>query len=463
MLDPLRDIHIPGFGGVIFRRTTTQIRNEGGLWDTSATVYPHIGAQPKESYLEWIFPKYGNNKIKFTHLEHEKNIFDWQGAQIPFIGFDELTHFSRKMFFYLLSRNRTACGVDPYVRATCNPDPDSWVAQFVSWWIDQESGYPIAERDGIVRYLIVDGDVDIWGSTKAEVIEKAWYLIAPMVERSNVNPDSFVKSVSFVSGSIYDNKELLSVNPGYLANLLSQDVATQNALLKGNWKYIASDDDIYNPYDFAGVFDNVRRGEAGKKCITADIAMQGSNKFIVGYWEGFSLENVEIMEKSDGKDVIDLMASVATHYGVKNSDIIFDADGVGSFIDGFIRNASPFNGGIPALKVKDPVSGKEIAENYFNLKAQCFYRSGARVKRGEMKVSAAVANKMYDNKMTVRQRFMHERKVIKRAKADFDGKLKIIGKDEMKAKLNGESPDLMDMFMMREFAELVKPKIAMFG
>ena len=58
---------------------------------------------------------------------------------------------------------------------------------------------------------------------------------------------------------------------------------------------------------------------------------------------------------------------------------------------------------------------------------------------------------------------MHERKVIKRAKADHDGKLKIIGKDEMKARLNGESPDLMDMLMMREYLELVKPKIAMFG
>jgi len=454
---------VPGFGGVIFRRTTTQIRNEGGLWDTSATIYPYIGAQPKESYLEWIFPKYGNNKIKFSHLEHEKNIFDWQGAQVPFIGFDELTHFSRKMFFYLLTRNRSKCGVKPYVRATCNPDPDSWVANFVSWWIDPDTGYPIPERDGVVRYLIVDNELDIWGDTEDEVIEKAWYLLAPLVERSGVDPRSFVKSVSFVSGSIYDNRELLTVNPGYLANLLSQDVATQNALLKGNWKYIASDDDIYNPHDFAGVFDNVRQAEKGKRCITADIAMQGSNKFIVGYWDGFSLENVEIMDKSDGKDVIDLIAAVATHYGVKNTDIIYDADGVGSFIDGFIRNATPFNGGAAAAKIKDPVSGREIAENYFNLKAQCFYRSGARVKRGEMRVSAAVAHKMYDTKMTVRQRFMHERKVIKRAKADHDGKLRIIGKDEMKARLNGESPDLMDMFMMREYAELFKPRPVLIG
>jgi hypothetical protein len=56
--------------------------------------------------------------------------------------------------------------------------------------------------------------------------------------------------------------------------------------------------------------------------------------------------------------------------------------------------------------------------------------------------------------MTVRQRFMHERKAIKRDKEDMDGKLRILPKDQMKVYLAGQSPDLMDMFMMREKLEL---------
>ena len=75
-----------------------------------------------------------------------------------------------------------------------------------------------------------------------------------------------------------------------------------------------------------------------------------------------------------------------------------------------------------------------------------------------MKISKNVASKMYDSTMTVRQRFMYERKAIQRAKSDYDGKLRIVGKDEMKVKLNGDSPDLLDMFMMREVFEL-KPKL----
>jgi hypothetical protein len=64
---------------------------------------------------------------------------------------------------------------------------------------------------------------------------------------------------------------------------------------------------------------------------------------------------------------------------------------------------------------------------------------------------------MYNDKMTVKQRFIYERKAIKRAKADNDGKLMIIPKEQMKLLLDGDSPDLMDMFMMRKVFDL-KPK-----
>lgn len=450
LLDPLRDINNPGFGGVIFRRTTTQIRNEGGLWDTSMQVYPFVGAEPRESYLEWHFPK--GATLKFSHIEHEKNIFDWQGAQIPFIGFDELTHFSRKMFFYLLTRNRSTCGVDPYVRATCNPDPESWVADFVSWWIDPDTGYPAPERDGVIRYLIVDGENDIWGDSYEEVIEKAWYMLQPLIEKSGLDPKTFVKTVTFISGSIYDNQELLKVNPSYLANLVSQDAATKASLLDGNWKVVLSENDIYDYASFLGIFNNVYEVSREGRYITTDIALKGSNKFIVFVWEGLEAVDLLIMDKSKGNEVIDGIKDMARRHKVQNHHIAFDNDGVGQFVDGYIEGAIEFNNGSPALPDPEELKLDKNAKPkaYQHLKAQCYYRSGDAVNRGEYRVSEHVANMMYDDKMTVRQRMIHERKAIKRAKADHDGKLKIIGKDEMKAMLNGDSPDLLDAFMMRE-------------
>lgn len=446
LLEFLRNIEVDGWGGVIFRRTGPQIRNEGGLWDTSMTIYPNVGATPRESYLEWQFSE--TVKLKFSHLEHEKNVLDWQGAQIPYIGFDELAHFSKNMFFYLLSRSRSTCGIKPYVRAVCNPDPDSWLSEFLSWWIDQDTGFPIAERDGVIRYMLRDGDNFIWGDTAEEVLEKGKYLIEPMVKKSGIDPKEFVKSVTFISGSIYDNKELLSVNPAYLANLMAQDEQTKSQLLHNNWKVVVSDDDIYDYPSFIGMFNNVMDVSRKGKYITADIAFQGSNKFVVGYWEGFSLEDILIMPKSKGPEVITGITNMAKRHGVQNRNIIYDGDGVGGFIDGYIDGAVAFNNGSPALN----------DENYEHLKAQCFYKSGGRVSKGEYRISEHVANTMYDEKTTVRQQLIKERKAIKRDKADFDGKLKIIPKQKMKAILGGDSPDLMDMMMMREVVELAPKK-----
>ena len=449
LLEPLRHKDVEGYGGVIFRRTSPQITAEGALWDTSDQIYNLVpNAYARRSSLEWEFWKDNKkkSKLKFSHLEYEKNIYDWQGSQIPFIGFDELTHFTKKMFFYLLTRNRSVCGVKPYVRATCNPDPDSWVADFISWWIDQDTGFPIPEREGQLRYLIVDGDNYIWGDSAQEVIDKAWYMLEEQVNKSGIDPMYFVKSVTFISGSIYDNKELLMVDPAYLGNLMAQDEDTKNALLKGNWKVSLSDKDIYDYYAFKGMFDNLFDVRTGVKYITADIAMKGSDKFITGVWDGFELIDINIMDKSNGKEIIEVIEGFAKSYQVENRHIAFDNDGVGSFIDGFIVGAIEFNNGARA----------ENEENYFNLKTQCFYKSGDNVGKGRYKISEKVANTMYDGKQTVKQRFMSERKAIKRDKVDMDGKLKLISKAEMKVFLGGQSPDIMDMFMMREKFELMK-------
>lgn len=454
LMEPTRHTNVPGFGGIIFRRTSPQIKLEGGLWDTSVKLYLALSATPRESTLEWIFPK--GQKIKFSHLEHEKNIYDYQGSQIPFIGFDELTHFSEKMFFYLISRNRSTCGVRPYVRATCNPDPESWVAELISWWIDEETGFPIPERDGIIRYFTKDGSTYIWGDSEQEVIEKASYLLDDRVKESGIEAKDFVKSITFVSGDVYGNRELLKTNPQYLANLMAQDAATKAALLDGNWHYVISDNDIYPYHNFLGVFENEFTSKSNERYITADIAGNGSDKFVVGVWYGKELMDLLIMDKSNGPQVVKGIKDMARKHSVPNARIIYDADGIGGLVDGFIVGAIPFKGNAPALEVYDKNARKMIKENYANIKSQLIYRQGQQVIDGHYRISPDVANRMYDEKMTVRQRFLHERKAFKRDKIDKEAPLRVIPKEQMKAILNNESPDLFDQFWMREYFEIVK-------
>lgn len=219
LMECLRHRNVPGFSAVIFRRNSTQVRNPGGLWDTSCELFIHANGTPKESTLEWDFQ--GNGKVKFAHLEHDKTRFDWQGSQIPLVGFDELTHFSWQQFVYMLSRNRSTCGVKPYIRATTNPDTDSWVRQFISWWIDEKSGYPIPSRSGKTRWFFIQNDQTIWGSSREELMEK--------------DPNCLPKSVSFVASTVHDNKILLEKDPGYLANLKALPRFEREQLLMGNW------------------------------------------------------------------------------------------------------------------------------------------------------------------------------------------------------------------------------------
>lgn len=216
MLEPLRHVHNPGFGAVIFRRTSVQIRNEGGLWDESTKLYLPLGAEPRETTLEWRFPS--GAKVSFAHLQYESDRFGWQGAQIAYLGFDELSHFTANQFFYLLSRNRTLCGVRPYVRATTNPDPLSWVKEFLAPWIAAD--YPEPAADGELRWFIREGGLIQW--------------VDPFT------PDA--KSVTFIRASVYDNKILLDADPAYLANLKALPLVDRKRLLEGDWEFVAGGD-----------------------------------------------------------------------------------------------------------------------------------------------------------------------------------------------------------------------------
>lgn len=441
LMEPIRHSNNKNFGAVIFRRTSPQIRSVGGLWDTSMTIFPFASATPKESSLEWQFKS--GATVKFSHLEYEKNILDWQGSQIPLIGFDELTHFTEKMFFYLLSRNRSTCGVKPYVRATCNPDPDSWVATFIEWWIDQKTGFPIRERAGKLRYFIKDGNSIVWGNTKKEVIDRVPHIIAKMKSvNEDSDPNDMVKSVTFIPGDIYGNVELLSKDPSYLANLMAQDENTRAQLLEGNWKVKVDQNEMIHFTKMKDSFSN-HFVKSGKKYITADIALKGSDLLIVAVWEGFRWLDVGIMEKSKGNEVINLIKRLAEKWHIPQSNILYDDDGVGQFIDGFIEGARSFKNGSKALH----------GENYKYLRDQCLFKMADRINNDGYFVGESVLNTVTKGKK-VSEWLLDERRAIKQDKPDNDGKLAVISKDQRK-NIIGHSTDFMDVWMMREWFEMI--------
>lgn len=217
LLDALRGINTPGYNGVIFRRTTEQIKMAGGLWDDSFQIYPFLGGVPNQTMLAWKFPS--GAVIRFEHLQYESDRYNYQGAQFAFIGFDELTHFTEDQFFYLLSRNRSTCGVKPWCRATFNPDPESWVKPFFAAWVDPEHENPA--ESGEVRHFVRDS--------------------SGMVEWVD-SPQSNSLSVTFVRSRLSDNQILMEKDPGYLVRLMGMPLVDRRRLLDGEWVDVADGD-----------------------------------------------------------------------------------------------------------------------------------------------------------------------------------------------------------------------------
>lgn len=115
-------------------------------------------------------------------------------------------------------------GIKPYIRGSTNPDSDSWVAEFISWWINQETGYPIPERSGVLRYLIRVDDKLIWADSKAE-----------LMAQYDCGLDD-INSVTFVPSKATDNPLGLKADPSYIGRLKAMSRVERARLLDGNWK-----------------------------------------------------------------------------------------------------------------------------------------------------------------------------------------------------------------------------------
>ncbi len=228
--EPIRFSHLEDFTAVYFRRLSTMLVGGGSAFAEAKKIYPKFGARMREgNMLDARFPS--GALVEFTHLQHEKDLETHQSKQYALIIFDEVTQFTEEQFWYMVSRNRTTCGVVPYIRGGCNPSPDSWVAHLIDWWIG-ENGYPIESRSGVLRWFIRDSNNDRleWFDTRGQALIYARRNFP--VKKDRPEPTSF----TFIAAKLEDNPALESRDPQYRTRLLSLPRVEREQLLKGNWK-----------------------------------------------------------------------------------------------------------------------------------------------------------------------------------------------------------------------------------
>lgn len=240
---------------------------------------------------------------------------------------------------------------------------------------------------------------------------------------------------AFIPSLVTDNNH---VSKDYIRSLEKADKITRERLLYGNFEYDDSEDKLFETENlFNAFFDDFK--EDGSKYITADIALEGADRFICLVWHGYKIIDFKVVEKSDGKDVLLIIEDLASKHSIKASNIAFDADGLGGFLKGFLRGARPFHNGSRPLQKE-----KGIKENYQNLKTQCAYWISRRFQSNSINLSLLVDH---------RDEIVQELENHKKKGMDKDDRpLEMSTKKEVKDQI-GRSPDFADAIFMRSIFE----------
>lgn len=174
-----------------------------------------------------------------------------------------------------------------------------------------------------------------------------------------------------------------------------------------------------------------------ERYITADIALHGSDKFVVLVWEGFRIINIQIVDKCEADEVEKLLKSTAEKWKVGRSNIVYDADGLGSFLRGYLKGANPFNNGGKPIKIKGQIV------NYKNIKAQCGYLLAKLINESGMFIEC-------ETDVELKSTILAELECLRSYKLDEDGKMQLFPKKKI-IELIGRSPDFLDALLMRMF------------
>lgn len=192
-------VEVPGYSALLLRRTFPDLNQPGAILERSKQWWSGR-ARWVEDQKAWHFPS--GSVIKFGHIEHEKDKYDYQGAEYQFIGFDELSQFTETMYRYLFSRLRRKHGIDVPLRMRAASNPGGigheWVKQrfivegrekgryFLPAGLKDNPSLNAEEYlrslenlDPITRAQLIEGDWDIHESGGA--FSRAWFSIVDLV------------------------------------------------------------------------------------------------------------------------------------------------------------------------------------------------------------------------------------------------------------------------------------------
>jgi len=227
-------------------------------------------------------------RVRFGHLEHDDDMYQYQSAEFDLIAFDELTQFNLKPYLYLLSRLRTTIP-GQRVRVVNGSNPGNtgqeWVVERWAPWLDPTHSNPA--KPGEIRYFKrLPNDKEI--------------------ETTADDPEGM--SRTFIPARLCDNPTMPDEYRHRLA-MLPEPFRSQ--LLNGDWS-VAENDDPYQviptAWVLAAMARHATRTNGETECIGCDSAHGGRDCTVRAFSDAGGISRLLV---TPGKDTPDSQSVVA--------------------------------------------------------------------------------------------------------------------------------------------------------
>jgi len=299
--------------------------------------------------------------------------------------------------------------------------------QMTRGWIEEAGEFTIEAKSNL------QASIGRWNNDKYQLTPKLLqtcnpaknYLYSDYYKRwRDGNLESWKR---FIQAFPCDNHKL---SENYLLNLERTLSQTQKErLLLGNWEY-DDDPDLLVDYDaVCDCFTNNHVSDIGRKCISADLAMKGRDRFVAGSWRGSVCRVAIDKAYSSAKEIENELRNLMDKDGVGRSMTIADSDGLGQYLESYINGIKEFHGGATAFD----------NNLYANLKSECAYKLAEKINNRDLKIVCSEKQ----------QEIIKEELMVLKADnlVSDTQKKRIISKEIMKQIL-GHSTDYLDMLLM---------------
>lgn len=216
----------------------------------------------------------------------------------------------------------------------------------------------------------------------------------------------------------------------YVTSLTRLPEADRKRLLEGDWEFDNSSDRLYMYDELMRCFREPMT--VGEGYITADIARLGKDRTVLCVWKGLSCIDIVVLRQKRQDEVKAEIQRLMNQHGIRLSNVLADADGVGG-------------GLVDSLRCREFMNGSKAVRGtqYMNLKADCYFRLGELIDKNEITLP-----------IKWQEDIVKELELIRRVDPDKEGKLRVTSKDTISQRTGGISPDIADAIMMRAFFEL---------